>query len=228
MPSAPTMEQPPLIYIVDDDSSVRHALSDLMASVGFDVVAFPSAIEFLERLHKVLEKRSARPNCVILDVRMPEIDGLEVQEMLLERKACFGIVFMTGYGDVEMTVKAMRAGASNFLEKPFRDDDILNAVHEALDQDKAYREGQASLIDLQQRYASLTRHERILLDKITDGLMNKQIASDMHLSEITIKVHRRELMRKMGAESHVELIRLSTRLKTLEFNERLTDIATGS
>lgn len=206
------MKTTPLIYIVDDDSSVRKSLTALMKSIGYTARAFGSAVDFLYALHHASSKGEPNPNCVILDVRMPKIDGLQIQEILKGSAATFGIILMTAFADVEMTVKAMRAGAINFLEKPFHDEAIIHAVHEALLFDSTNGHRRRFLDDLQRRFNTLTARERTLLDKVGRGLLNKQIASEMNLSEITIKVQRRELMRKMGARSHVELIRFNIRL----------------
>jgi FixJ family two-component response regulator len=207
------IDKPALVYVVDDDLSVRDAVADLLASVGYDVRACSSASEFLTLLKASAKGDLNRPRCAILDVRMPAVDGLEVQHRLMTESLALSIIFMTGYGDIPMTIKAMRAGASDFLEKPFRDHEILNAVHTALEQDKAKRERYLVCSDVCKRFKSLTPREKILLRKIAGGSLTKQIASELHLSEITIKVGRRELMQKMGAKNLVELLRLDVKLQ---------------
>jgi FixJ family two-component response regulator len=207
---------PPLVYIIDDDSSVRAALADLLATIGLVVKTFTTASELLEAFRNVERKPSDRPNCLILDVRMPGISGLEAQDHLAKFNAGVPIIFMTGHGDVAMTVKAMKAGAHDFLSKPFRDEDMLDAVRSALSYDRIEREKERIYRDLSERYASLTPHEQKLLTMVTSGMMNKQIASEMNLSEITIKVHRGQLMRKMRATTLVELVKMEARLKKID------------
>ena len=207
---------PPLVYIIDDDSSVRAALADLLATIGLIVKTFTTASELLEALRNIERKPSDRPNCLILDVRMPGISGLEAQDHLAKFNAGVPIIFMTGHGDVAMTVKAMKAGAHDFLSKPFRDEDMLDAVRSALSYDRTEREKERIYRDLSERYASLTPHEQKLLTMVTSGMMNKQIASEMNLSEITIKVHRGQLMRKMRATTLVELVKMEARLKKID------------
>ncbi|ALL68291.1 Nitrogen regulation protein NR(I) [Paraburkholderia caribensis MBA4] len=207
------MEKRPLIYIIDDDLSVRDALADLMASVNYDVCSCASASEFLALIKEASGEATGHPSCVILDVRMPGIDGLELQERLIELNVPVSIVFMTGHGDIPMTVKAMRAGATDFLEKPFRDYEMLRAVNNALEQSHAIIEKELLCKELRKRYEALTTRERNLLDMVVDGQMNKQIASDLHVSEISVKVYRREMMRKMGAESLVDLVKIEARLR---------------
>jgi FixJ family two-component response regulator len=166
----------------------------------------------INALAKIADKTAALPSCLVLDVRMPGICGLEAQERLAKLQVYIPIVFMTAHGDIAMTVKAMKSGAHNFLSKPFRDQDMLDAVRSAMIHDRARRESERGRRELRERYESLTAHERKLLSMVTAGLMNKQIAAKMNLSEITIKVHRGQLMRKMKAKTLVELVKMETRL----------------
>jgi FixJ family two-component response regulator len=207
---------PPLIYVVDDDSSVAAAIADLLATIGLVAKIFPSASELLRAFQSSERRPLERPSCLILDVRMPGISGLEAQDHIAAIDAGVPIIFMTGHGDVAMTVKAMKAGAHDFLSKPFRDEDLLDAVRSALEHDQIHREKEKIHRDLSERYASLTPHERKLLTMVTSGMMNKQIAAEMNLSEITIKVHRGQLMRKMKATTLVELVKMETRLKKID------------
>jgi FixJ family two-component response regulator len=206
------MESSPLIYVVDDDISVRESVADLLATAGLKARPFTSATEMFDVFEKTIDKSTVQPSCLILDVRMPGIGGLEAQDRLAKLKLHIPIVFMTAHGDIAMTVKAMKSGAHNFLGKPFRDQDMLDAVRSAVVYDRTNRENERVQRELRERYESLTPHERKLLSMVTSGLMNKQIAAKMNLSEITIKVHRAQLMRKMKADTLVELVKLETRL----------------
>jgi FixJ family two-component response regulator len=201
-----------LVYVVDDDSCLRAAIAELLATIGLLVKTFASASDLLASFHNLGRKSSDRPSCLILDVRMPGISGLEAQDRIAKTDASIPIIFMSGHGDVAMTVKAMKAGARDFLSKPFRSEDMLDAVRSAIAHDQVHREQENIYSDLSERYASLTPHERELLVMVTSGMMNKQIAGEMHLSEITIKVHRAQLMRKMNAATLVELVKMDTRL----------------
>lgn len=201
-----------LIYVVDDDISVRESIADLLATVGLEVRLFTSASEMLDAFVTPSDKSTASPSCIILDIRMPGVGGLEAQERLAKLQLYIPIVFMTAHGDIAMTVKAMKSGAHNFLSKPFRDQDLLDAVRSAMMHDRTRRETERGRRELRERYESLTAHERKLLSMVTGGLMNKQIAAKMNLSEITIKVHRGQLMRKMKANTLVELVKMETRL----------------
>ncbi|WP_227747338.1 response regulator transcription factor [Paraburkholderia franconis] len=206
------MESSPLVYVVDDDISVRESVADLLATVGLEVRLFNSATEMIDVLMKNADQAAALPSCLILDIRMPGIGGLEAQERLAKLQVYIPIVFMTAHGDIAMTVKAMKSGAHNFLSKPFRDQDMLDAVRSAMVHDRARRESERGRRELRERYESLTAHERKLLSMVTGGMMNKQIAAKLNLSEITIKVHRGQLMRKMKANTLVELVKMETRL----------------
>lgn len=203
----------PTVFVVDDDLSVREAIAGLLATVDVTARLFSSAAELFAGLGSLNSNSPAWPNCLILDVRMPGIGGFEIQRNLAKSSASVPIVFVTGHGDVEMTAQAMKAGAQDFLSKPFRDQDMLDAVSSALVHDRACRETTRQRQDLRNRYASLTLREQRILEFVARGLMNKQIASEMNLSEITIKVLRRQLMNKMGARSLAELMKMEERLQ---------------
>ncbi|MFM0498551.1 response regulator [Paraburkholderia caledonica] len=211
------MDASPFVYVVDDDISVRESVADLLATVGLEVRLFSSATEMLGVLLNIVNESAPLPQCIILDIRMPGIGGLEAQERLAKVQLYIPIVFMTAHGDIAMTVKAMKSGAHNFLSKPFRDQDLLDAVRSAMMHDRVRRENERGRRELHERYQSLTAHERKLLSMVTSGLMNKQIAAKMNLSEITIKVHRGQLMRKMKANTLVELVKMETRLPKSDF-----------
>lgn len=195
-----------LILIVDDDAAVRRSLEDLIGSVGLEVEGFASAQEFLRR------KRSDVPSCLILDVRLPGLSGLDLQKGMMEAAMEIPIIFITGHGDIPMTVRAMKAGAVEFLTKPFRDQDLLDAIQQALERDRKAREKRVAIEALRRRVDSLTPRERDVLDLVVTGLLNKQIARELGTSEATVKIHRHRLMEKMGANSLAELVRMSDRL----------------
>lgn len=195
-----------LVYVVDDDASVRTALSRLLRSIGVEVQAFPSATEFLEFV------RPERPSCVVLDVRMPRLSGLELQQALAARGPSLPIIFVSGHADVPMSVRAMKAGAVDFLPKPFHDQDLIDAVQKALVTDRENRARSAELATLRRVYEKLTPREREVLAHVVSGALNKQIAATLGTSEKTIKVHRGRIMEKMGAESLADLVRLAARL----------------
>ncbi|WP_090518861.1 response regulator transcription factor [Paraburkholderia sp. DD10] len=189
-----------VVYVVDDDESMRESLRRLLRSVGLKVEIFASAQEFL-----AFEMPDV-PSCLVLDVRLKGQSGLVVQEQVTAARLGLPIVFMTGHGDIAMTVKAMKAGAQDFLAKPFRDQDMLDAVEQALATDAARREASRSVADLRRCYESLTPREREVMGFVVTGLMNKQIAAEMNLSEITVKIHRGQAMRKMGARSLADFV----------------------
>ena len=196
-----------MIFVVDDDPSVREALSSLVRSVGLGVELFGSAQEFLAF------PRPREPSCLVLDVRLPGSSGLELQRMLTDAGQMLPIIFITGHGDIPMTVRAMKAGAVEFLAKPFRDEDLLDAIKLALEKDDADRQARASYEEVQRRYATLTGRELEILPLIVKGLLNKQVAAQLGISEVTVKVHRRNVMRKMCAASLPDLVRMSEVLR---------------
>jgi FixJ family two-component response regulator len=199
-------EAEPIVFVVDDDPSIRRAMRRLIGSVGLQVELFGSAKEFL------LSKRPDGPSCLVLDIRLPGISGLDFQRELAAANIHIPIIFITAHGDIPMTVRAMKAGAVEFLTKPFRDQDLLDAIHAALEQDRAKRQQEEEMATLRQRWESLTPREREVLPLVVSGLLNKQIAAEIGTSETTVKVHRGQLMRKMGADSLAELVRLAERI----------------
>ena len=193
----------PIVFVIDDDSSVREALSNLFRSVGLRVEAFGSAHEFLQlKLPNV-------PSCLILDIRLPRVSGLDFQAELAKADIHIPVIFMTGHGDIPMTVRAMKAGAVDFLTKPFRDQDMLDAVTAAIERDRNSRDEAKVLSNLHELFATLTPRERQVMALVTTGLMNKQIAAEIGLAEITVKIHRGHIMRKMGAKSLPDLVRMA-------------------
>ena len=189
-----------------DDESVREALVSLIRSAGLSVETFASAPEFLNR------QQIDEPSCLVLDVRLPGLSGLDLQQRLAEINVSPPIIFITGHGDIPMSVRAMKAGAVEFLTKPFRDEDLLNAIREAIQRDGFARRRQAEIAELHDRYESLTTRERELMDLVVSGLLNKQAAAQLGVSEVTIKVHRGQIMQKMRASSFADLVRMSERL----------------
>lgn len=210
-PAAPCVDTPAgLVYIVDDDDSVRDALASLLRSIDLDVHAFHSAEAFLAA------PRSPGPSCLVLDVRLRGQSGLALQKSLLtqdrQERAPMPVVFMTGYGDIAMTVEAMKAGAIDFLTKPFRDQDMIDAVVAALQRDAQRLEADNSLVQARERWDALTPREREVLLNVAAGLMNKQIASRMGIAEVTVKIHRGQAMRKMNVRSVADLVRQTVAL----------------
>ena len=195
-----------IVFVIDDDESIREALHSLIRSVGLRVATFASAHEFLQ------SERPDVPACLILDVRMPGISGLDLQRDLTEANSHIPIIFITGHGDIPMSVRAMKAGAVEFLTKPFRDQDLLDAIQQALDRDRRARSQQADSADLRNRFHSLTPRESEVFELVVKGLLNKQIALQLGTSEITIKLHRRQVMEKMQADSLADLVRMSEKL----------------
>ena len=203
---SPPAESKAMVFIIDDDTSMRAALSSLLASVGLRVTAFATAAEFLQA------KLPDCPTCLVLDVRLPGLSGLDFQAELAKAHIDIPIVFMTGHGDIPMTVRAMKAGAVEFLPKPFRDQDMLDAVQVGIERDRGRRTQASVAAKLKASFNSLTAREQTIMGLVTAGLMNKQIAGDLGVSEITIKVHRGSVMRKMGAKSFAELVRMADAL----------------
>lgn len=201
-------EKPPIVLVIDDDPSIRRALDNLLRSTGLDVKTYPSTEAFEQ------DTRPDAPACLVLDVKMPGMSGLEFQKKLFESEHQLPIVFITGHGDIPMTVEAMRAGAIEFLTKPFRDKDLLDAIEKGLERNRARRRDLAMLSELRQRFAALSVREREVMSHVVTGRLNKQIAADLGVSEITVKVCRGQVMRKMKAASLAELVRLADRLRS--------------
>ena len=199
--------QPTLVHLVDDDASVRAAVEDLLASVGLDTRSYVSAADFLERA------RLDAPGCLVLDVRMPGMNGLDLQQELQRRGLALPIIFITGHGDIPMSVRAMKQGALEFLTKPFRDQDLLDAIDQALRKAQDAHAQRRQLQDLQSRLDTLNDGERAVLARVVTGLLNKQIAAQLGVSEITVKVRRAALMRKLQAGSLAELVKMVERLE---------------
>ena len=200
-------EPDPVVFVVDDDPSLRHALTNLLRSVRFRVETFGSAREFLAG------PRPDAPGCVVLDVRLPGLSGLDLQRELAAAQIDLPIIFMTGYGDIPMTVQAMKAGAVEFLTKPFRDQDLLDAIQQALERDRVAWRQRAALAAVRQCYDRLTPREREVMRFVVAGWLNKQIAAELGTSEIMVKVHRRQVMRKMQAASVADLVRMAAQLR---------------
>jgi FixJ family two-component response regulator len=195
------------VYIVEDDPSMRNALKNLLRSVGLEAQLFPSAQEFLDA------DRPDVPSCLILDVRLPGTSGLDLQKELIASNTHLPIIFITAHGDIPMSVRAMKLGAVEFLTKPFRDQDLLDAIQTSLAQDRVRRQKDREIAELQRRYQSLTTRERELFPLVVSGRSNKEIAAEIGTSEITVKVHRGNLMRKMQAGSFANLLRMAAELK---------------
>jgi FixJ family two-component response regulator len=195
-----------IVYVVDDDSSVREAIKSLIRSVGLRVETFGTAQEFLK------STRPDAPGCVVLDVRLPGLSGLDLQRELAAHGINLPVIFITGHGDIPMSVRAMKAGALEFLTKPFRDQDLLDAIQHALERDRSARQQRSETAELRERFDSLTAREREVMGLVVSGLLNKQIAGELGTSEVTIKIHRSQVMKKMDAGSLAELVRMTEKL----------------
>ena len=197
----------PTVFIIDDDRGMRQSIQDLVESVGLHAESFATGGEFLNR------KRTNDPSCLVLDVRLPQMSGLDFQRQLAETGMQIPIIFVTAHGDVPMSVRALKSGAVEFLTKPFRDQDLLDAIQQALQRDRAERDRQAEIHGLQERYGTLTAREQQVMALVVSGMLNKQIASEIGASEATVKIHRGNVMHKMQAGSVVDLVRMSDKLR---------------
>lgn len=207
MPSAALEPVEAIVYVIDDDASVRAALEDLLASIGITAWLFGSTPAFLS------SRLMDAPGCLVLDVRMPGQSGLEFQQQMASQGIHLPVIFITGHGDIAMSVRAMKAGAIEFLTKPFNDQDLLDAIHRGIEQDRARRMQAEHISELECRFMTLSGGEKAVMASVIKGLLNKQIAGELEVSEITIKVRRRQVMLKMGAKSLPQLVRMADTLR---------------
>lgn len=214
---------PPAVLVVDDDEALRDSLSDLFSSVGLRTLTFASAQEFLD------SELPDAPSCLVLDIRLPGVSGLDFQAQLIDANIAIPIIIMTGHGDIPMSVRAMKAGALDFITKPFRDQDMLDAVTQAIERDRGRRTRDRAIADVRRNYESLTPREREVMGLVVSGMMNKQVAAQIGLSEITVKIHRGHVMKKMGARSLADLVRMASvvDVRIPEAEGRLAAIGAG-
>jgi FixJ family two-component response regulator len=199
-------EEQPVVFVIDDDPSVRAALEDLLRSVGLEVQSFRTTEEFLR------SKRPDAPGCLVLDVRLPGPSGLEFQRELANSGIALPVIFLTGHGDIPMSVRAIKSGAIEFLTKPFHEQQLLDAIQSGIERDRARRRDAAVVAGLRERFNSLTSREREVMSLVVTGRANKQVAADLDVSEMTVKIHRSQVMRKMRAKSLIELVRMADKL----------------
>lgn len=207
------MAENPIVYVVDDDEGIRKSLESLIRSVGLSVQTFGSAQDFLGA------EKMAAPGCLVLDVRLPGLSGLDLQSELAKAEIHTPIVFITGHGDIPMSVRAIKAGAVEFLTKPFRDQDLLDAIQQAIERDQALRQERGELDELRGRVRSLTPREKEVMKLVVSGLLNKQVAAELGTSEVTVKLQRAGAMHKMGANSLADLVRMAERLEISDKRE---------